>query len=180
MKHELYGFHILLTTHNSRTSQRMITYEVIKGPPRILSLKEEIVLTQIIRDIIIQNEYRCIAYSICKDQVQFILLCNINSINHIIQKIKSVSSKLFQRNPSVNLLTTRAHSNRLWSQKFYKAQIKLEPHFRYTFCWKLLVSLTHERHRKGLEYSAELCHLIYEFIIPYKEAIDPNFTFKGS
>jgi hypothetical protein len=59
---ELQGFHVVLTTHNSRTSRRMIRYNVRRGPPVQLELGEEILLTRIIRDIIKENGYQILAY----------------------------------------------------------------------------------------------------------------------
>ncbi len=111
--------HIVLTTHNSRTSQRMIKYKVRKGPARELDLKEEIILTSIIATIVQENQYRCISYNICRDHVHMILLCSDIELTLIIQKLKSISSKLFHRHPEVSKSTTALHKNKLWSQKFF-------------------------------------------------------------
>ncbi len=118
-----YGYHIVLTTHNSRTSQRMKTYRVQKGPERRLSLKEEIILTGIISTIIKENDYKCLAYNICQDHVHMIIVCQEDALTSIVQKLKSVSSKLFHRHPDVDPTVTKLHSNRLWSQKFFRASL---------------------------------------------------------
>ncbi len=69
------GFHVVLTTHNSRTSQRMIQLGICKGKPIYLSLEEEIALTEIIGNIIKENGYLCLEYNICKDHVHLLLVC---------------------------------------------------------------------------------------------------------
>ena len=101
----------------------MMKYHIKKGPARRLSLEEEIVLTQIISDIIIDNHYRCIAYNICKDHVHMILVCKPDDLSRIVQKLKSISSKLFHRDSSISKELTDLHNNRLWSQKFFRASL---------------------------------------------------------
>jgi len=117
------SYHIVFTTHNSRTSSRMIKYNVRKGPERRLSLEEEIILTNIIGKTIIKNQWRCIAYNICNDHVHLILVCEQDSLTKIVQKLKSISSKLFHRHPAVSKRVTALHNNHLWSQKFFRARL---------------------------------------------------------
>ncbi len=118
-----YGYHVVLTTHNSRTSKRMIKYRVRKGPAILLTLEEEIILTQIISEIIQENSYRCVAYNICRDHVHLLLVCPEGTLNQIIQKLKSISSKLFHRSPKIKSHLPAEHKNHLWSQKFYRASL---------------------------------------------------------
>ncbi|MBL0145597.1 MAG: transposase [Chitinophagaceae bacterium] len=70
---------------------------IVKGKPVELGLKEEQALTHIFKDIIIENNYKCLAYNICKDHVHLILVCAENELTGIVQKLKSVSSKLLNR-----------------------------------------------------------------------------------
>jgi len=108
--------------HNSRTSQRKINYKVLKGPARRLSTSEEIILTRIIGDIIVENGYRFIAFNSCQDHVHMIIVCHVMELTRIVQKIKSISSKLFHRHEQVCPIITSVHHKRLWSQKFFRAQ----------------------------------------------------------
>ncbi|MEX2588723.1 MAG: DNA methyltransferase, partial [Chitinophagales bacterium] len=94
---ELEAFHIVLTTHNSRVSERMRQNNIKAGPPVNLSLGEEIALTEIFREIITENNYRCIAYNICKDHVHMVLVCEEEALIGMVQQLKSVSSKEFNR-----------------------------------------------------------------------------------
>jgi len=80
-----HAFHLVFTTHNSRTSQRMIDYKVKKGPALELNLVEEIELTKIFKNIIIENNYNCIAYNICKDHVHLILVCEEDTLTQIVK-----------------------------------------------------------------------------------------------
>ena len=119
----LLGFHVVLTTHNSRTSNRMSIYKIERGDALLLTLQEEIELSIIIGKIITENNYRCVAYNICQDHVHLIIVCHEFELSRIVQKIKSISSKIFQRS---NIAKTRNWSKQkyhLWSQKFFRAYL---------------------------------------------------------
>lgn len=181
---ELYGYHIVLTTHNSRTSKRMKKYKVKKGPIRFLSLKEEIILTKIIGKIIIENSFRCSAYNICNDHVHLLLICELSELPKIVQKLKSISSKLFNRHKEVNKATTELHHNRLWSQKFFRAELdewkparlSTKPREVYTssYLQNTMRYIENNRDKHGLMRSQKLIDVINEFTISLDEA------FKGS
>lgn len=176
----MYGYHIVLTTHNSRTSYRMIKYKVPKGPPRNLNLKEEIILTEIIGDIIRENGYRCISYNICKDHVHLILVCQPEELVKIIQKLKSISSKLFNKHPEISNEETLQHSNRLWSQKFFRASfdewtlsnISNMPGelFISSYLLKAMVYIENNREKHQLVESLELKKSINQFTITMEKA----------
>lgn len=181
---ELLGYHVVLTMHNSRTSGRMIKYKISKGPARILTLKEELILTEIIGRIILDNCYRCVAYNICRDHVHMILVCERVALSKIIQKLKSISSKLFHRHPEVSTDLTSFHNNRLWSQKFFRASLdewtlaKLSNFpgeiYQSSYLANAMVYIQNNRHKHQLEISEELNNIIRGFIISVDEAYGLN------
>lgn len=91
------AFHVVLTTHNSRTSQRMQKLGIAPGPVVEFDLKEEIELTKIIGNIITESGFECLGFNVCKDHVHMILVCTEKELSSTVQKIKSISSKLFHR-----------------------------------------------------------------------------------
>ncbi len=132
------AFHIVLTTHNSRTSQRMIDYKVEKGEPLNFTLEEEIAMTEIIGGIIKEKNYNCLEYNICKDHVHLILVCEAEELNDIVKTIKGKSAYLFNHRevqsngfqPIANSLgqglsnglkPIGVHNGSVWSQKFFRA-----------------------------------------------------------
>lgn len=142
------AYHVVLSTHNSRTSKRMYKLGIRNGPPIHLHLKQEIALTKIIGDIIIESGFHCIAYNICKDHVHLVMVCTPDELTKQIQKIKAVSSKLFNRlnfspSPREHSLPREhvpvekndsdeekgTHTKKgkkytpLWSQKFYRGNL---------------------------------------------------------
>lgn len=101
------AFHIVLTTHNSRTSQRMMEMGIEKGEPVNLSLKEEIELTKIIGQVVQEEDYDCIAYNVCKDHRYLVLVCEYAYLTNSVQKLKSTSSRLISSLGSSNGTSVR-------------------------------------------------------------------------
>lgn len=183
---EKLGYHIVLTTHNSRTSSRMVKYRVKKGDPIELNLYEEIALTKIIRDIIIENGYNCLAYNICKDHVHLILVCESGALHGIVQKIKSISSKEFHRLD----LSSRSHDpldhgNHLWSQKFFHADLQEweeasmshRPGYTYDddYLGNAIAYIQSNRKKHGLPDSPELRSIIKSFTKDLDEAFEMEY-----
>ena len=124
LEKELYGYHVVLTIHNSRTSPRMITHGVQKGASLLLTLPEEIFLTEIIGKIIVENSCKCIAYNICRDHIHLLIVCPEGQLSRIIQKLKSISSKRFHQSGKIISYQPSDHHGHLWSQKFFRANLE--------------------------------------------------------
>ena len=104
---EKLSYHVVFTTHNSRTSKRMIKYKVKKGPPLILNYLEELQLTKIIKYIVQKYKIHIDSYNICKDHMHLLLFCTEEKLPKVVRILKSVSSLLLFPNEP------------LWSQKFF-------------------------------------------------------------
>ena len=178
---ELFGYHIVLTTHNSRTSSRMMKYKVDKGPARLLTLAEEIILTDIFRQLIQDNNYRCVAYNTCRDHIHMLLVCPHHDLTKIVQKLKSISSKFFHRHPDISPTMTSMHNNSLWSQKFFRAQldewtlakIKSDHYgeiYTSSYLHRAILYIANNRRKHGLPDSNELQEIINSFVISVNEA----------
>lgn len=177
------GYHIVLTTHNSRTSQRMIKYKVKKGPAINLNLSQEIELTKIIGDIILESKFSCIAYNVCKDHVHMILVCEYKELSKQVQKIKAISSKLikpFLRDPMEHVpLDTHRKGKKtytpFWSQKFFHADLDVWqlatvspiPGFIYrdSYLDNALRYIRNNRIKHQLPKSEKLQNLIDNFLV---------------
>jgi REP element-mobilizing transposase RayT len=176
----LEGFHIVLTTHNSRTSARMKKYNVRKGPALRLGLEEEIALTRIFGKIIRESGFRCIAYNICVDHVHLILVCSPEKLTAQVQKIKSVSSKEFHRLNIPMGHDQLKHKGHLWSQKFYRATLDVwelntvtnRPGFIYSdsYLQNAINYIRTNRYKHELIINEELELAIQEFVIDEETA----------
>ena len=177
-----HAFHLVFTTHNSRTSQRMIDYNVKKGPAINLDLNEEIALTTIFKDIITQNNYKCLAYNICKDHVHLIIVCDEHDLVPIVQKTKSISSKLFHRLDIPMGHDPLKHKNHLWSQKFFFAQLDeliwgdISPKPGYiatdTYLENAIDYVKTNRFKHNLPNSKELQNIISSFVVDVDTAFE--------
>lgn len=88
-------FHVTCVMHNTRTSQRMIEYNVKKGKPEYLSLKEEAKLIEIICQIIKEEKLKILALNLCADHLHFAIVCNPANLTKIVGKLKSKSARAF-------------------------------------------------------------------------------------
>ncbi|MBN2411711.1 transposase [candidate division KSB1 bacterium] len=105
-------YHITWVTHNSRTSQRMITYQVKRQSPLILDTDDEREITSIIAQIVNEDNLQILAYNICKDHIHLILLCHEEEISNIVRKLKGKSTQLYKQRHNIQEIF------HLWAQKF--------------------------------------------------------------
>ena len=173
---ELQGFHVVFTLHNSPTSKRMVANGVKTGDSKLLCLPEEILLTTIISDVIIENKFKCIAYNICQDHVHIILVCEANDLTSIVKTIKGKSSFLCLA------AGIKLKGEPLWSQKFFRANLDVwtlstvsnSPGeiFNSSYLENAINYIINNRNKHKLPESIELQHAISKFIITTKEAYE--------
>ncbi|MBS9768533.1 MAG: transposase, partial [Flavobacteriaceae bacterium] len=96
------AFHITTAVHDSRTSQRMIDYKVRelrdngtrpKANPIWLEEEEEKIITQIIAEIVEEDDLNVMAYNICGDHMHLLLVCEEVEVSKIMQKIKAKTAR---------------------------------------------------------------------------------------
>ncbi len=161
-------YHIVLTIHNSRTSKRMREYRILNQNPKFISLEEEICLTRIIGNIILELNLNCYAYNICRDHVHLIIQCNRSELHQKIRIIKGKSSYLLKRT-----LKDR-WNNPLWSQKFFSANldnwsignVNSLSGFKenHTYFQRAISYIENNRSKHGLKESQELQNAIKSFV----------------
>ncbi len=171
---KLEAFHLVFTTHNSRTSQRMIDLKIKKGEPTELNLEQEISLTEIFKKIIKDNNFKVLAYNICKDHVHIIVVCEFEEVHTVAQKLKGASSRLYSSKGFKPL------GESLWSQKFFFANLdvmklsEISNQVGYSFKDKYIDTATryieNNRNKHNLPYSKELEKLISEFVLTQEQA----------
>ena len=96
-KTNLFIYHIIWVTHNSRISERMILYHIKRGEPFILNKSEEIEVTHYILDMVKEYQLRILTYNICQDHVHLVLVCQKDKHASIIGKLKGKSSTLYKK-----------------------------------------------------------------------------------
>ncbi len=128
------AFHITTATHDSRTSERMIKYKVREkrdngtkphADPEWLSMDEELLITKIVSEIVIEDQLNVLAYNICGDHMHLLLVCEEGEVPRVMQKIKSKTARAVNIHRGI----TREHAplsnaergvtqHSLWTQKF--------------------------------------------------------------
>jgi REP element-mobilizing transposase RayT/type I restriction-modification system DNA methylase subunit len=102
VKKQKKAWHITTAIHDSRTSQRMIDYEVRQKramgtipEPQIIPLTaaEETLIVEVISKIVIEDNLRVMAFNVCKDHLHLLLVCNEEEVSRIVQKIKAKTAR---------------------------------------------------------------------------------------
>jgi TaqI-like C-terminal specificity domain/Eco57I restriction-modification methylase/Transposase IS200 like len=109
------AFHITTAIHDSRTSQRMIDYQVrekrfmgTKPEPQVIPLteEEELLITEIIVKIVVEDGLNVMAYNICRDHMHLVLVCEEEELSKIVQKIKSKTARAVNIKRGVTIIAT--------------------------------------------------------------------------
>jgi len=96
------AWHITTAVHDSRTSERMVEYEVRrlrdhgtrpKPEPMLLSEEEEIIITETVSKIVREDKLNLLAYNICFDHMHLLLVCEEEEVPKIVGKIKSMTAR---------------------------------------------------------------------------------------
>ena len=173
------AYHLVFTTHNSRISQRMIDLKIIKGPAFELNLEEEIELTKIFKQIVLEQHYNCLAYNICKDHVHIIIVCEEEELNTIAKILKGKSSYLYQSNGFKPI------GESLWSQKFFFANLNefiwsdISPKPGHsatdTYLENAIQYIKTNREKHELTNSKELINCIKDFVVDVDIAFSTQY-----
>lgn len=95
------AYHITTAIHDSRTSKRMRTYKVRErrdmgtNPyPNVIYFtpEDDLLITQTIAEIVKEDHLNLLAYNICADHIHLLLVCDIEEVPTIMQKIKGRTS----------------------------------------------------------------------------------------
>ena len=96
------AWHITTAVHDSRTSERMVEYEVRRlrdhgtrpyPEPMLLSEEEEIIVTETVSKIVREDKLNLLAYNICFDHMHLLLVCEEEEVPKIVGKIKSMTAR---------------------------------------------------------------------------------------
>ncbi len=120
--------HITTAIHDSRTSARMVKYKVREKREMgtnpysnviYFTEKDDLLITQTIATIVKEEQLNMLAYNICADHIHLLLVCDIDEVPSIMQKIKGKTSYVFTRglNPLQNS-ENKNTKNPLWQQKY--------------------------------------------------------------
>lgn len=95
------AYHITTAIHDSRTSARMVKYKVRErremgtNPyPNVIYFtpEDDLLITKTIANIVKEEKLNLLAYNICADHLHLLLVCDIDEIPAIMQKIKGRTS----------------------------------------------------------------------------------------
>jgi REP element-mobilizing transposase RayT len=165
-------WHVTWVTHNSRTSPRMVRYQVKKGKPVVFDDAAECAITEIIGQIAGKYNYSIWAYNICRDHIHMLLESPYDQLGDTVKTLKSVSSLEYKRRLGVD----PSEPFHLWAQKFNKWRIETDEQRLHTTRY---IVFNRKKHRypknKGLK-PLVLSLLVPKVIGAYAAELDRTIT----
>ncbi len=105
---------VTFVTHNSRVSERMVTYGVKSGDPLILDASERLLTAQYISECCHTHHIPVVAWNVLPDHVHMILAAeDERELDEQVRKIKGFSSFSFQRASGLDV------GGHVWAQKYH-------------------------------------------------------------
>ncbi len=112
---------VTFVTHNSRISERMVTYGVTVGEPLIFSAEDQIFIAETISEAAKRYGIAIALFNVLPDHVHMVVSAqNEKDLNEHIRKIKGFSSHKFQRSRNWD------KGQHVWAQKFNRQLIEEE------------------------------------------------------
>jgi type I restriction-modification system DNA methylase subunit/REP element-mobilizing transposase RayT len=196
-------FHVTCVMHNTRTSQRMVDFNVKTGQAEYLSVEEECELIKIIAGIVKGDRLRILSLNLCADHLHFVIACNSEKLTGIVGKLKSVSAREFNvwrgitkpqefapeiltmghaplssLDPGQTPEKTRTRGdtqNSLWAQKFNRKLIDTNDQLNNTLDY-----IENNRIKHNLPpFPPDISELILSILTPYEKAFEPEIVKGG-
>ena len=200
------AYHITTAIHDSRTSQRMIDHNVRErrfhgtrpeADVLPLSIEDELLITQTISDVSIENKLNILAFNICKDHMHILLVCEEQEIPKIVQRIKGRSSRVYntnkgfqpldlivkkekatkginplvERKTEINpLVEEKEKTHPLWTQKYGCNPIESDEQL-----WNTVNYIEKNRVKHNLPKSPKLEKIIFGFVKSYEDAFKAEY-----
>jgi len=180
------AYHVTTAIHDSRTSQRMIDYNVREKrfngtlpEPQVYPLDEEdeLIITETILEIVKEDGLNVLSYNICHDHLHILLVCEAEELDKIVGKIKGKTARAFNLRKGINPLVKEEgdRSIPLWTQKFGYKEITTSEQLYNTIEYIQNNRIKHELTiNKGIHPLAEemLCTIDHAFRPEYKGGFD--------
>ncbi len=118
-------FHITFVTHYSRRNERMDKYRVPHKEGFWMNEEAELLITGYIKDVVIENNFKILAYNICGDHVHMMIVAEEAELPEIMRKIKGKTSQRFKE----HLQVPKEEEFHLWAQKYNTTWLNTAEHY---------------------------------------------------
>lgn len=137
-------YFVTFVTHNSRVSERMVTYGSQAGEPFILNAQDRLLMAQKIAEACQRHQIPIVAWNVLPDHVHMVIAAeNEEALDEQVRKIKGASSFAFARERGME------KGQHIWAQKFNHRLITDENMLRE------VVEYVMSNHRKHAEHWGE-------------------------
>lgn len=163
-----HAYHVTWVTHNSRVSERMVTFGVKRGEPVLLDQEQEVELTRHLADIIRKDGLQVLAYNICRDHVHLVLVCSQDARDNLVRKLKGKSTQRYKQHHGVT------EPLNLWAQKYHHTRLETDEQLYNTLHY-----VTHNREKHQLPENKGLQPLVQTMLTPQNRAFEPVMVGRG-
>lgn len=118
-------FHISFVTHYSRRNERMEKYRVPHKEGFWMNEEAELLITGYIKDTVLENNIKVLAYNICGDHVHMMIVAEEAELPEIMRKIKGKTSQRFKE----HLQVPKEEEFHLWAQKYSTTWLYTNEHY---------------------------------------------------
>ncbi|HLF47082.1 MAG TPA: TaqI-like C-terminal specificity domain-containing protein [Chitinophagaceae bacterium] len=118
-------FHITFVTHYSRRNERMNKYRVPQKEGFWMNEEAELLITGYIKDVVIENNFKVLAYNICGDHIHMMIVAEETELPEIMRKIKGKTSQRFKE----HLQVPKEEEFHLWAQKYNTTWLNTAEHY---------------------------------------------------
>jgi len=176
------AWHITTAIHDSRTSQRMIDYQVREkrnmgtSPLQNISYLEtedEAIITQTLAEIVVEKKLNLLQYNICKDHMHMLLVCDDDELPTIMQHIKGKTARVHNSNKGINPLVQKESEKSvpLWTQKYGCNEITAPEQLSNTLDY-----IKHNRTKHKLPpHPKKIALLIENMLCTQEKAFEPEY-----
>ncbi|MBI2258741.1 MAG: N-6 DNA methylase [Flavobacteriia bacterium] len=178
-----FAYHITTCLHDSRTSNRMITYKArerrfggTKPEAEVFPMtkEEEELIAQTVAEIVKEDNLNIAAFNLCWDHMHILLVCEEEEVPKIMQKIKGRTARIINSvkgiNPLGSTTVLKDGSTPFWTQKYYCKPITSDDQFWNTFNY-----IEDNKVKHKLPSNPKLKGIINTFIKTREECLKTQF-----
>ncbi len=187
----LQAYHLVTSLHDSRTSRRMLEYNVrerrffgTKPYQEVypLTFEEEVLIAETVRDLVLELNWRIAAFNCCRDHIHLLVVCEEEEVTKIMHRLKGRTARVCNArraakgiNPLGGARDKKPHeyynptilkdkSTPFWAQKFHRKPIRSLDQY-----WNTYNYIIGNRAKHGLPHHPQLRGVIEQFVKTYEE-----------
>lgn len=152
------AYHVIWVTHNTRLSERMITFNVRMGEPVLMTPDMEIEVAESVLRSVRHNRLCVLAYNSCEHHIHMILVCHRKRRDAVVGRLKTEATQRYKSRHNI------ADEYHLWGQKYPHRLIDNEQ-----YLWNCMRYIRKNREWHNLQPIPDLQSIVDRMITPIEK-----------